>query len=138
MVKIDIQSPIIDVEIGDVKLKADTSDAALKKALDAEKSGIKEEAFKEVQKLEEIEGFTSEDYDQLVDKALDLYGQIYNHIFGDGAVAKVYEKYPQIRSVVVAFEEAMNEVNAVYDNRQAKVERERKNTMDKYKKRKKK
>lgn len=119
-IEIAIQLPFVNVTIGGIEFEADISDRAVQLSMIAEK----EMADKRIEKgLDKVDGkepreVTSEEYKKMVSGILEIYGSVYDPIFGEGSVYKFYEKYPSITTVIYAFKEAMNEVNAVFKQRQ--------------------
>ena len=132
-IKINLSTPTIDFDFGGVKLTADVSDQALAYMLDLENKDEFKEASKEAERLRNLkdEDRTTEEFNVLLQKAIDTYGLVYARMFGEDAFQQVYGQTKSIVATVSAFDQAMQHITDHYTEQQNKKSNE-------YRKRKKK
>lgn len=121
-VKIEMERPTIEFDMGGVPVTADVSDAALKEMLEIEDSPEYKQADKELERLRKLddEDINKEVFDELLNKAVHAYGKSYEPIFGDDAFREVYENSKSIVSTVQAFDTAMDHINKYYEEKKNK------------------
>lgn len=127
-IKININKPQEDFDIGGVIVTGILDDAAIKEVLRLKESDLADEAEKLKHEFDSAEE-TSENYEEFATKTIALYDKVYAPLFSAGAVVKVYTKINDILSTVDAFEQALDYLmNKVSKEREAK----RKKTIKKY------
>lgn len=139
-IKLDVQTSKIEFDFAGIIAVADVSDANIKKLIELKSGDLQEEAdkaSKEVANMDE-DDVTAEDFERMYGLAAELYGQIYEPVFGEGTFTKVYEHVGSIQSTIVAFDQAIDYVIADINKRNEQGIKARENKLAKYKKRKKK
>lgn len=132
-IKINLNTPTLEFEMGGVLVTADVSDRALMKMLDIEDSQEFKQANKELERLRDLEDedLNRDAFNELLETAIDTYGKSYAPMFGETAFRDVYEDNKSIVATVGAFGTAMEHVEAYYEKQQNQKS-------NKYRKRKKK
>ena len=140
VIKLNVETTKIDFDFAGLEVTADVSDSNIKKLLELRDGDLQEDAdaaAKEVAGMNE-EDVTSEDFERMYLLCVDLYGQIYEPVFGEGSFKKVYEHVGSIQSTIKAFDEALDYIITDIYKRNEEGIKARDNKLAKYKKRKKK
>ena len=119
-IKINLSTPTIEFDFGGVLLTADVSDEALSHMLDLENSEEFRKASKESERLRNLkdEDVTTQEFNELLQKAVDTYGLVYSPMFGEGAFQKVYDHAKSIVATVDAFDQAIDHITKHYEKQQ--------------------
>ena len=127
-IKINLSTPTIDFDFGGILLTADVSDQALSHMLDLEKSEEFKKASKESERLKDLrdEDLTTEEFNELLQKAVDTYGLVYAPMFGEDAFQKVYDHAKSIVATVDAFDQALTHITEHHENQKSNEYRKRK------------
>lgn len=139
-IKLNVQTSQIEFDFAGLLVTADVSDENIKNLLELKSGDLQEEAddaAKEVANMNEDE-ITANDFERMYNLCADLYGRIYEPVFGKGSFIKVYDHVGSIQATIQAFDEAIEYVIADINKRNEQGIKERENKLAKYKKRKKK
>jgi len=137
-IKLNVQTSKIEFDFAGLLVIADVRDENIKNLLKLKNSDLQEEASKaakEVEKMDEDE-ITAEDFERMYSLCADLYGRIYEPVFGEHSFVTVYNHIGSIQSTIIAFDEAIDYVVADINKRNEQGAKEREKTLAKYKKRK--
>lgn len=138
-IKLNVQTSKIDFDFAGLEVTADISDENIKKLLELKSGNLQDEAddaAKEVAAMDE-EDVTAEDFERMYSLCVDLYGRIYEPVFGDGSFSLVYNHVGSIQSTIKAFDEALDYIINEINKRNEDGIKARENKLAKYKKRKK-
>lgn len=127
-IKININKPQEDFDIGGVIVTGVLDDTAIKEVLRLKESDLNDEAEKLKRDFDKAEE-TSENYEDFATKTIELYDKVYSPLFSEGAVVKVYAVVDDILATIDSFEQALDYLmTKVSKEREAK----RKKTIKKY------
>ena len=106
-IKINVNKPKEDFDIGGVIVTGVLDDSSIKEVLDQKESKLTDKAEKLKEEFDKAEE-TSENYDLFAKRTIELYDKVYAPLFSDGAVIKVYEEINDILATIDAFEQALD------------------------------
>lgn len=137
-IKINVETTKIDFDFAGLDVTADVSDQNIAKLLELRSGTLQDEAdaaAKEVANMNE-DDITAKDFERMYNICIDLYGQIYEPVFGDGTFNTVYTHIGSIQAVIKAFDEALDYIIADIYKRNEEGIKARDKKLAKYKKRK--
>lgn len=119
-IKINLNTPTLEFEMGGVLVTADVSDRALMEMLEIDETPEFKQANDELERLRNLEDedLNKETFNELLNKAVDTYGKSYAPMFGETAFREVYEDNKSIVATVKAFGTAMEHVEEYYEKQQ--------------------
>lgn len=119
-IKINLNTPTLEFEMGGVLVTADVSDRALMEMLAIDETPEFKQANDELERLRNLEDedLNRETFNELLNKAVDTYGKSYAPMFGETAFREVYEDNKSIVATVKAFGTAMEHVEEYYEKQQ--------------------
>lgn len=139
-IKINVQRSIEEFDFAGLEITANYSDENIAKMFSLKDSDLQEKAEKEAAKLSGIDNddISEEDFMNMVNTCLDLYGEIYAPVFGEGEFKKAYNHIQSVTATIKAFEEAIDYVTAKAERENKEFENRTQKKIDKIKNRKKK
>lgn len=140
VIKIDVQRSIQEFDFAGFEVVADYSDENIAKVFAKKDSELQEKAEKEAAKLSEIDNddMTEKEFLEMVNVCLDLYGEIYEPMFGEGTFKAAYKHIRSISGTIKAFEDALEYITTKAEQENKAFENRTQKKIDKIKNRKKK
>lgn len=139
-IKIDVQRSIQEFDFAGFEVVADYSDENIAKVISKKDSDLQKKAEKEAERLSNIDtdDLTEKEFKEMVNVCLDLYGEIYEPVFGEGTFKEAYNHIRSIGATIKAFEDSLDYITAKAEQDNKAFENRTQKKIDKIKNRKKK